>query len=110
MSVLPATLANEIGSENANLRLQLGRIIPSTRMSSPIFGGNVNPRRTSRSRRPSMAASTVMHSTSKPASAARRIMSLSRPLSRHTYTWNHFEPLLTAATSSTERVPIVDSE
>ena len=76
----------------------------------PILGGRVKPRRTSRSRRPSMAASTVMHSTSKPASLARRIMSLSRPLSRHTYTWNHLEPSLTAATSSTERVPMVDSE
>jgi hypothetical protein len=26
------------------------------------------------------------------------------------YTWNHLSPLLTAATSSIERVPIVDSD
>jgi hypothetical protein len=32
-----------------------------------------------------------------------------RPRSRHTYTWNHFGPLLTAATSSIERVDMVDN-
>ena len=84
MSLLPATFAKEIGSEKAKRRLQLGRNMPSNRMPMPILGGSVKPRRTSRSRRPSMAASTVMHSTSKPAAFARRIISSSRPLSRHT--------------------------
>ena len=36
-------------------------------------------------------------------------MSFVRPRSRQTYTWNHLRPLLTAATSSMDRVPIVDS-
>ena len=36
-------------------------------------------------------------------------MSFTSPRSRHTYTWNHFAPSLTAATSSMERVLIVDS-
>src|SRR5258707_261509 len=36
-------------------------------------------------------------------------MSCTRPRSRHTYTWNHFGPSLTAATSSMLRVASVDS-
>ena len=36
-------------------------------------------------------------------------MSFTSPRSRHTYTWNHFGPALTAATSSIERVLRVES-
>ena len=75
----------------------------------PSFGGSENPRRTSRSRRPSTAVSTVSTSASYPASRQRSIISLTSPRSRHTYTWNQRRPLLTAATSSIDRVDIVDS-
>ena len=34
---------------------------------------------------------------------------MTKPLSRHAYTWNHSRPSLTAATSSIERVDSVDS-
>ena len=76
-------------------------------VSRPIFGGKENPRRTSRSRRPNTAVSTVMAMVEYPAAAARASMSRTSPRSRHTYTWNHRSPSDTARTSSMERVAIV---
>ena len=54
--------------------------------------------------------STVSHNPWKPAAAALATSSLTSPRSFHVYTWNHFTPSETAATSSIDRVPIVDSE
>ncbi len=51
--------------------VQPGWMAPSSSVSSPIFGGSSKPRRTSRSRRPSTAVSTVSTSASNPAAAAR---------------------------------------
>ena len=45
-----------------------------------------------------------------PSDSARVSMSWTNARSRHTYTWNHFGPLLTAATSSIERVERVDRQ
>ncbi len=59
-----ATLAKRIGSARTNAQVQLGCRAPSTRVPGPIWGGSVNPRRTSRSRRPSTAVSTVSTSAS----------------------------------------------
>ena len=98
-----------IGSLRRKSQVHAGWIAPSISVPSPIFGGSENPRRTSRSRRPSTAVSTVSHSVVYPASAARSTSSFTRPRSRQVYTWNHLLPSLTAATSSIDRVPIVDS-
>ncbi len=53
--------------------------------------------------------STVSTSASYPDSRERSTISLTIPRSRHAYTWNQRRPLLTAATSSIDRVDIVDS-
>ena len=65
---------------------------------------------TSRSRRPRTAVSTVSQIAVKPDALARSIRSLTSPRSFQVYTWNHFSPSLTAATSSIERVPMVESD
>ena len=80
----PTTLANVIGSERANAHVHPGCNAPSTNVPGPSCGGIVNPRRTSRSRRPSTAVSTVMMIASYPHAAARSSMSFTRPRSRHT--------------------------
>lgn len=53
--------------------------------------------------------STVIMMVSYPHAFARRSMSRTIPRSRHTYTWNHLGPVVTAATSSIERVESVES-
>ena len=63
-----------------------GCSIPSIIVLGPIFGGRVNPRRTSRSRRPNTGVSTVSCSPTYPASCARRTISLTISRSRHVYT------------------------
>ncbi len=105
----PTTLANRIGSARTNRHVQPGCRAPSTNVPSPILGGSENPRRTSRSRRPSTAVSTVTTSASNPAAAARAIISATSPRSRHTYTWNHNRAVpAAAATSSIDLVPSVE--
>jgi hypothetical protein len=60
----PTTLAKRIGSDRTNAHVQAGWSAPSTSVLGPILGGRVKPRRTSRSRRPSTAVSTVRTSAS----------------------------------------------
>ena len=105
----PATFANVMGSWRTKSHVQDGCRRPSTSVPGPSFGGSVKPRRTSLSRRPSTAVSTVIMMVPYPAALARRSMSRTIARSRHTYTWNHFGPCVTAATSSMERVERVES-
>ena len=53
------TLAKRIGSDRRNRQVQPGWTAPSTSVRNPTLGGSEKPRRTSRSRRPSTAVSTV---------------------------------------------------
>ena len=106
----PLMLANVMGSWRTKSHVHDGCVIPSMRVPSPNVGGKVNPRRTSRSRRPKTAVSTVSMMESYPLLAARDSMSLTSSRSFHTYTWNHFGPLLMRATSSMERVDKVERQ
>ena len=56
---LPVTLAKRTGSLRTNDHVQPGWMIPSRIVPRPSWGGMEKPRRTSRSRRPSTAVSTV---------------------------------------------------
>ena len=79
---LSTTFENVIGSARRKSSVQPGWNAPSNIVSRPILGGSVKPRRTSRSRRPSTAVSTVSHSASYPAAAERSTSSRTRPRSR----------------------------
>ena len=79
----PWALANRIGSERRKRQVQPGWRKPSSNVPGPISGGRVNPRRTSRSRRPSTGASTVTQSASNPAAAARSTSPWTSDRSRH---------------------------
>jgi hypothetical protein len=59
-ALLPLTFEKVIGSARAKAHVQPGCSSPSIRVPGPSCGGMVKPRRTSRSRRPSTAVSTVM--------------------------------------------------
>ena len=59
-ALAPVTFAKVIGSARAKAQVQPGCSSPSIRVPGPSWGGMVKPRRTSRSRRPSTAVSTVM--------------------------------------------------
>ena len=60
----PVTLAKVIGPPRTNAHVHAGWRMPSTMVPSPMVGGRVKPRRTSRSRRPNTAVSTVTMSAS----------------------------------------------
>ena len=73
-------------------------------------GGIVIPFRTSRSLAPATGTSTVKTKVSKPAALARSTNAIERSRSFHIYNWNQFRPSgAILATSSMERVPIVES-
>ena len=72
---LPVTLAKRTGSLRTKDQVQPGCNAPSTIVPSPMEGGMEKPRRTSRSRRPRTAVSTVSTRASKSASRARSTIS-----------------------------------
>ena len=68
-----------MGSLRTNAHVHPGWSIPSRIVPGPIVGGSEKPRRTSRSRRPNTAVSTVRTSASYPAAAARSTISRDQP-------------------------------
>ena len=105
-----ATLANRIGSERAKRHVQPGWAMPSRIVSRPSFG-----RQREATTDVALAASEVgrVDGDDERLVASRGSAldeSRTRARSRQTYTWNHRRPSpLAAATSSIERVAIVDS-
>ena len=73
-------------------------------------GGIVIPFLTSRSLAPATGTSTVKTKVSKPAAFARSTSAIERSRSFHIYSWNQLRPSgAILATSSIERVPMVES-